>query len=224
VNHHTMSPLTGNDAPGQPWPAAPDGAVLELNRPAFGPAAFRERGLAPGQVYGWVDAALAELADSRSRTKVLTAENTRLREWAADRAAHVLRIAQDNAERLTADAEAEAGQMVADARAQYSETVAHARAQAEQEVGSARAQSDQIITEALSAAERAAADIRGQAPLDARAQVAYFTTVAAAIRAGLTANLEKLLAEVAAWQAAAAGEMPGAPDIAPGPAAAPARR
>lgn len=71
----------------------------------------------------------------------------------AAKAARVLSLAQDTADRLTATAKGEADQLVADARANADQIVSEARRLAETTVNDAQAHADSVLTDAQTRSE-----------------------------------------------------------------------
>ncbi len=101
----------------------------------------------------------------------------------------VLRRAQESADRLVADAQQQARDLVTNGRHQRERMVADGHAQREH-----------VIRQAVDEAGREAGRIAAQAPIDAQRQLAQYRGLAESVRAGLTANLRALAAQVQAWE------------------------
>jgi DivIVA domain-containing protein len=84
---------------------------------------------------------------------VASAEDGGLSEEQAVKAARVLSLAQDTADRLTSSARAEADKMLSDAHAGAEQLVSEARYVAETTVGDARQRSDAMLTDAQTRSE-----------------------------------------------------------------------
>lgn len=115
----------------------------------------------------------------------------------------ILRRAQENAERLVADAQQQARQMVGDGRQQREHLLADGHAKARQ-----------VIASAIEEAGREAARVAAEAPVNAQRQLAYMQSLADSVRAGLTAQLSSLQAQVAEWENSERSGMPAAPRLA----------
>jgi DivIVA domain-containing protein len=103
---------------------------------------------------------------------------------------HVLRRAQESADRLLADAQGQARSLVEGGRRQRENILTD---------GQAKARS--LLQNAIEEAGREAARIAAQAPIDAQRQLAQYQGLADAVRAALTANLRSLTDQVAVWEA-----------------------
>jgi DivIVA domain-containing protein len=188
------------------------------------PSAGFSRGLNAEQVTRFMNRVAAELDALGSERDELEQEVGRLSgELAAapgssylpppveQQAVHVLRRAQEGADRLMTDAQGQARSMVENGRRQREGMLADGRAQRER-----------MLREAVDEAGREAARIAAQAPVDAQRQLAYYQSLADSVRAGLTAGLANISAQVRSWEQAeregAASLRPRRPQTGPQPA------
>lgn len=104
-------------------------------------------------------------------------------------AVYVLQRAQQNADSLMANAQQQARNMMEDGREQRERMLADGHSQRQR-----------AIARGIEEAGREAARIAAQAPIDAQRMLAQYQALAEAVRAGMSANLRTLMAQVQSWE------------------------
>jgi cell division septum initiation protein DivIVA len=166
------------------------------------------------QAAGELETLSRALDDSRAGNQAMLEEVERLRGELArcqnspqaaaangQQATNILTFAQAQADKLVGDAELEARQVVMGARHEHDRIIEHARLQA-----------GGLLQQAADDAAAEKARIVGAAAADARREVDFCTRLAAAMRDGLSGQVEILLKNMAEWeQMMRAGAAPAEP-------------
>jgi cell division septum initiation protein DivIVA len=149
-----------------------------------------------------------EVADLSEELQKLRAENAGLavsRPDTGGSGVDVLTRATLQADKIISDAQAEAHRIIEEARAQHEQIIAEAGGQRERIIGEARKQGGGIVGRATMEAEREAGRIKREAPAEAQRAVAHYTSLAAAVRAGIIADLDSLSEQLQKWKKQAQG-------------------